>query len=691
MNASVLAKLRWKPDPSLYLSSMTHCGGVLSLEVAKPDDFRGEDETEASIDNSAENATTLPGDKATDHNYKQSFVDEICALDGEEDMQPWIRLGLHPILCKYLVRAGFREPRDIQVQTIRHAMRDKSLVIAAETGSGKTLAYLLPALQKALTFVLAGHKNPKQVTNRALQTLILAPTRELAMQVDAVMKKIFRDIQGCFKLLHVLIGGISPQKQERFLAERPLILVATPGRLGDIFKQNGYFVDRHLLDRIVIDEADRLLQKGYFTELVDVCKDLTFSTRRTIRVTITSATIALPDILRERGIRFSPNKNAGNRKRPVLAPIDKVATENRPGLTLRESDNLPQTQQDIYKVWLTVLNNLGFSGSELYIIDVSPARVVNPAVLERWNRVETEADKTHLLLYLLLRFTCPTMVFVHSITFAKKITSALQAIGLPAWCLHANMQQRQRLKNLDRLREGEASILVCTDVCARGIDIPHVQMVLQYSAPPSGSSHVHRVGRAARVQGATGKEVGLAISIIGPRDEERFIQIATMCNYTRRTLPKPLAIDYEILARVKTLCTAAIAYSESLIAGRESGRQNGYKFDPESAFSQDNDQERSDDSSTSAYDGSCVLLRKPLTKAEKASGANTRLISKMTAKARRELQAELSQPLPVGKTDQPGILRECPRPLQLAAVAVPGGPECKLLVVPDASKRRLKV
>lgn len=685
VNASVLAKLRWKPDPSFQMASMSHCGGVLSLEVARPDDIRGEDETEASIENSTENAATSLDNRATDHHYKQTFVEEICALDGEEDLQPWVRLGLHPILCKYLVRAGFHEPRDIQVQTIRYAMRDKSLVIAAETGSGKTLAYLLPALQRALTFVLAAFKNPEKATNRALQTLILAPTRELAMQVESVMTKAFKDIQGCFKLLHVLIGGISPQKQERFLADKPLILVATPGRLGDVFKSNGYFSDRHLLDRIVIDEADRLLQKGYFTELIDVCKDLTYSTRHVVRVTITSATIALPDILRERGIRFSPDKKSGTKKRPVLTPLDKLAMEKRPGLVLKSMDNLPQTQQDIYKVWLTVLNNLGFSGSELYVIDVSPDRVVNAAVLERWNRVMTEADKTHLLLYILLRFTCPTMVFVHSIMFAKKITSALQAIGLPAWCLHANMQQRQRLKNLDRLRDGEASILVCTDVCARGIDMPHVQLVIQYSAPPSGSSHVHRVGRAARVQGTVGKNVGLAISIIGPRDENRFVQIATMCSYTRRTLPKPLDVDYEILAKVKTLCTAALAYSESLVAGRELGRQKSYILNQETALGQ----ERSEDSSTSSYD-SHMLLKKPMTKAEKASGANTKVISKMTIKARRELQVALSQPLPIGRTDQPGVLKETPRPLRLVEQAS-NVTECKYLVIPDASKRRIKV
>ena len=623
---SILHRARWRPDPSLKLKNGDIYSGLVSLETISHkelfqpslvDEAKGSSRDASSAEGSggSDAFQSYPENELNvmaDHNYKQDFVDEICSLAGVEGIDEWVRLGLHPVLCKYLVRAGYTKPRAIQVQTIRAALHDKSLVIAAETGSGKTLAYLLPALHKAFTLVTNALKRPEQAQRRALQTLIIAPTRELATQINTVMTTIFGDIQKCFRIMYTIVGGISPQKQERFIRERPLILVGTPGRLYDISKSNAFFADTSLIDRVVIDESDKMLQKGRFHELIDLCSALTSAVTDgcTAKVTISSATMSLPSMLRERNIKFSESdeetaqpsnqgrtwkeKKHGRRKDNKF---DRAIRSAKKDLVLEIADNaaVTESQRQIYMSWLKVLSNLGFSGSKLVIVDISPDCIVNKAVFELWNHVFDDSEKNVLMAYLVIRYRYPTIIFVKTIDQAKNFTNIFQLLGIPAWCVHASMPQRQRYKNVDRLRDRSDTVLITTDVCARGLDIPHVSLVIQHSAPDSTSSHIHRVGRAARVEsGADQKHVGMAISLISPADNNRFVQIASVCGYTQKTMPPAIDIQGDVLKSIKQIWAAASEAADALAENQGFMRRQSYRRRDEKNFNSSSDESDDD-------------------------------------------------------------------------------------------------
>lgn len=623
---SILHRAKWRPDPSLKLQNGDIHSGLVSLETISHkelfqqnlfDKAKSSPQKASSAESSEDSNAfqSFPEDELNvmaDHSYKQEFVDEICSLADVEGIDEWVRLGLHPVLCKYLVRAGYTKPRAIQTQTIRAALHNKSLVIAAETGSGKTLAYLLPALHKAFTLVTNALKRPDQAQRRALQTLIIAPTRELATQINTVMTTIFGDIQKCFRIMYTIVGGISPQKQERFIRERPLILVGTPGRLYDISRSNAFFADTSLIDRLVIDESDKMLQKGRFHELIDLCSSLTSTVVDgcTAKVTISSATMSLPSLLRERNIKFSePDEETGqpsNQGRTWKEKkwgsrkdnkFDRAIRSSKKVLVLEIADNasVTESQRQIYMSWLKVLSNLGFSGSKLVIVDISPDCIVNKAVFELWNHVFDEAEKSVLMAYLVIRYRYPTIIFVKTIDQAKNFTTIFQLLGIPAWCVHASMPQRQRYKNVDRLRDRDDTVLITTDVCARGLDIPHVSLVIQHSAPDSTSSHIHRVGRAARVEsGADQKHVGMAVSLISPADNSRFVQIASVCGYTQKTMPPAIDIQSDILKSIKHIWLAASKAADALVENQSFMRRQSYKRRDEKNFNSSSDESDGD-------------------------------------------------------------------------------------------------
>jgi ATP-dependent RNA helicase DDX24/MAK5 len=203
----------------------------------------------------------------------------------EQTHEEWSRLGVENInLLKNLELLGYTSPTPIQSKSIPEALRNyKDVVGAAETGSGKTLAYILPILHRLLerrgrlfTYYENKTKDDDQESLlstvhkksfwRHLPALVLVPTRELAMQVQAHFVAM---AQNTDLRIIALVGGLAPQKQERLLRDRPDVVVATPGRLWDIMStsQNPFLDRLDLLQFLVLDEADRLVEKGYFKEL----------------------------------------------------------------------------------------------------------------------------------------------------------------------------------------------------------------------------------------------------------------------------------------------------------------------------------------------------------------------------------------------------------------------------------------
>ncbi|XP_006933137.1 ATP-dependent RNA helicase DDX24 [Felis catus] len=317
---------------------------------------------------------------------------------------------------------------------------------------------------------------------RPLLGLVLTPTRELAVQVkqhiDAVAK--FTGIKTA-----ILVGGMSTQKQQRMLNRQPEIVIATPGRLWELIKEkHPHLSNLKQLRCLVVDEADRMVEKGHFAELSQLLEMLSDSQYNPKRQTlIFSATLTL---VHQAPARILHKKHTKK--------IDKTA----------KLDLLVQ--------------KIGMRGKPK-VIDLTRNEATVETLTE--TKIHCEADeKDFYLYYFLMQYPGRTLVFANSISCIKRLSGLLKVLDIMPLTLHACMHQKQRLRNLEQFARLEDCVLLATDVAARGLDIPKVQHVIHYQVPRTSEIYVHRSGRTAR---ATNE--GLSLMLIGPEDVINFKKI----------------------------------------------------------------------------------------------------------------------------------------------------------------------
>ncbi|KAJ8290374.1 hypothetical protein GJAV_G00012030 [Gymnothorax javanicus] len=334
--------------------------------------------------------------------------------------------------------------------------------------------------------------------------LVLTPTRELAVQVkhhiDAAAQ--FTGIKTA-----IVVGGMAPQKQNRLLNRRPEIVIATPGRLWDLIKErHPHLVNLKQLRCLVVDEADRMVEKGHFAELENLLEMLNNAQYSPARQTfVFSATLTMVHKIPTRVLQKKGKKLDQRNKLEIL--MEKVGIKAKPK-----------------------------------VIDLTRKEATVETLTETRIHCDKE-DKDFYLYYFLLQYPGRTMVFANSIDCIKRLHSLLTILECTPLPLHANMHQKQRLKNLERFAGRDSCVLLTTDVAARGLDIPNVQHVIHYQVPRTSETYVHRSGRTARAT----KE-GLSLLLIGPDDVMNFKKIY-------RTLGK----DEELPKfPVQTKCMAAI-------------------------------------------------------------------------------------------------------------------------------------
>ncbi|KAG5267874.1 hypothetical protein AALO_G00226900 [Alosa alosa] len=343
----------------------------------------------------------------------------------------------------------------------------------------------------------AGDKQP-------LLALILTPTRELAVQVkhhiDAVAQ--FTGIKTA-----IIVGGMAPQKQHRMLSRKPEIVIATPGRLWDLIREgHPHLKNLRYLRSLVIDEADRMVERGHFAELDNLLEMLSTSQFNPKRQTfVFSATLTMVHSLPMRVQQKKGRKVQPTSKLDLL--MQKVGIKDKPK-----------------------------------VIDLTRKEATVETLTE--TRIHCEKEEKDLYLYYFLsQYPGRTMVFANSIDCIKRLNSLLVILDQTPLPLHANMHQKQRLKNLERFAERDNCVLLTTDVAARGLDIPNVQHVIHYQVPRTSETYVHRSGRTARAT-----KQGLSLLLIGPDD---------LMNYKKiyRTLGKDEDLP---MFPVQTKCMAAI-------------------------------------------------------------------------------------------------------------------------------------
>ncbi|PSR94449.1 P-loop containing nucleoside triphosphate hydrolase protein [Coniella lustricola] len=359
-------------------------------------------------------------------------------------------LGVHPWLVRSLTNMAIRRPTGIQKGCIPEILKGRDCIGGSRTGSGKTVAFAVPILQKWA-------EDPS-----AIFAVVLTPTRELALQ----MYEQFKAISSPQTLKAVLItGGADMRAQAIALAERPHIVIATPGRLADHIRTSGEdtICGLRRVKFVVFDEADRLLASGPGSMLPDISECLDVLPDSNHRQTLLFTATVTPEV------RLAKDKP---RTPPVfLCEVDTQTMAIPPSLH-QSYIQVPVTHREHY----------------LHIFLQTPANA-DKSIIIFCNRTAT-ATYLHHLLHLL----------------DHKVTA-----------LHSQLPQRQRVDNLSRFRAGPtaARILVATDVAARGLDIPEVSTVLNYDIPRDPDVYIHRVGRTARA----GRK-GDAVTFVGQRDVE---------------------------------------------------------------------------------------------------------------------------------------------------------------------------
>ncbi|KAL8778532.1 MAG: hypothetical protein Q9203_001915 [Teloschistes exilis] len=366
-------------------------------------------------------------------------------------------LGAAPWLIASLANMAILRPTGIQKGCIPKILEGRDVIGGSKTGSGKTVAFTVPILQKWA-------EDPVGIF-----ALVLTPTRELALQILEQVKAISAP-QSLKAIL--IVGGTEMRQQAIALGQRPHIVIATPGRLADHIQTSGSeTISGFRRTRIVVlDEADRLLASGAGSMLPDVEMCLSALPASSERQTCLFTATVTPE---------------------VMALKKATRAKDRPPIFVCEVDTsslaIPST---LHQTYLQV--PLTYREAYLHILLLTNRNAAKQGVIVFCNRTATAN-----LLERLLR------------SLEHRVTS-----------LHSLLPQSERTSNLARFRASAARILVATDVASRGLDIPEVDLVINYDVPRNPNDYIHRVGRTARA----GKK-GEAITLVGQRDVQLFLAI----------------------------------------------------------------------------------------------------------------------------------------------------------------------
>ncbi|KAG0667435.1 nucleolar DEAD-box protein required for synthesis of 60S ribosomal subunit, partial [Maudiozyma exigua] len=379
----------------------------------------------------------------------QFFAPEEEAKEAKEQVHTnFNSLSLSRPVLKGLSNLGYTKPSPIQSATIPIALLGKDIIAGAVTGSGKTAAFMIPIIERLL------YKPAKVASTRVI---VLTPTRELAIQISDVGKKIAQFVPDI--TFGLAVGGLNLRQQEQQLKTRPDIVIATPGRFIDHVRNSSSFnVDS--VEIMVMDEADRMLEEGFQDELSEIMQLLPTKRQNLLfSATMNSKIKQLISLSLKKPVRIMIN--------PPKQAASKLVQEF---VRIRKRDQLKPA------LLFNLIRKLDYMGQK---------RIV---------------------------------VFVARKELAHRLRIILGLRGMKAAELHGSLSQEQRLDSVTKFKSLEVPVLICTDLAARGLDIPKIEVVINYDMPKSYEIYLHRVGRTARA----GRE-GRSITFVGESTQERSI------------------------------------------------------------------------------------------------------------------------------------------------------------------------
>jgi len=433
---------------------------------------------------------------------------------------------LPPLLSQTLsvvASLGFTSMTPVQAAVLPLFIGNKDVAVEACTGSGKTIAYVIPILEKLQRV------DPDHVWRKShVGALVLAPTRELARQIHNVIK-IF--LQPTSLTVTLLVGGTAVQEDiDKCVGEGCNIIVATPGRLLDIMRRGTAVsgIDFSKLLVLVLDEADTLLDMGFSDAVMEIIGRLP-KQRRTGLFSATQ-TQEVSDLAR-----------AGLRNPAVI----KVQVKNnKKGAALGGKSNDQMTPMSLSNFGTICIN----SSDKL-------------AQLCAFLRQRAEANDKVIIFVL----TCASVDFfakVFSLSSVREAAGLPSADSFPIMPLHGKMDPKKRIGIYDRFLVASSGALLCTDVAARGIDVPDVDWIVQYDPPQDPSFYVHRVGRTARA----GKRGSALILLL--EHEASYTDLLALRNVpvvSRERIEIPADVDGEPAPRFSAKFICEAMQSEALL------------------------------------------------------------------------------------------------------------------------------
>jgi len=332
--------------------------------------------------------------------------------------------GFSPELLEGIQAIGYETPTPVQEQVIPLILEGNDIIASAQTGTGKTAAFLLPIIQKILTSKVDEH----------IKAVVIVPTRELAIQIDQHMEGLSYFTSVSSIAVYGGSGGSSFSSEKQALSEGADVIICTPGRM--IAHLNMGYVKVSELEYLILDEADRMLDMGFFEDIMKIISYMPENRQNLLF----SATIPLK--IRELA-------------RKVLKDPEEISIS-----IAKPAENIMQVAFVIYDTQKIPLVK--------YLLSAKQLRSV--------------------------------LIFCSTKSSTKQLGIELKKSGLAVEAIHSDLDQETRNKVLRAFKNRKLSILVATDILSRGIDIEDIDLIINYDVPNDGEDYIHRIGRTARAE-----------------------------------------------------------------------------------------------------------------------------------------------------------------------------------------------
>jgi ATP-dependent RNA helicase RhlE len=366
--------------------------------------------------------------------------------------------GFDPRLMESIEAIGYESATPVQEQAIPAILNGQDMIASAQTGTGKTAAFLLPIIHRIITTKHDEH----------IKCLIIVPTRELATQIDQQMQGMAYFTPVSSIAVYGGTDGATFSNEQKALTDGADVVICTPGRM--LAHLNMGYVQISGLSYLILDEADRMLDMGFFDDLMKI-------------------------------VSFLPKQRQN----------------------LMFSATMPSAIRQLARQILT-------HPLEINIASSKPAERVRQEAF-----VVYDTQKTPLVQLLLKdKKLRSILIFCSTKDKTKQLTRELKKLKLSADEIHSDIDQSSRESVLNRFKSRDLNILVATDILSRGIDIEDIDLVINYDVPHDAEDYIHRVGRTARAESE-----GEAITLIGEKDQRRFLAIEELIGKPVEKIPVP--------------------------------------------------------------------------------------------------------------------------------------------------------